>query len=70
MQKKTYQLCTQALRDFQGPDSFKLISSDNAPELIRATTELCVPHHTGTSYRSTSNGRIENLLGQLLMGSR
>eukprot|EP00972_Heterocapsa_arctica_P018139 2680348-Heterocapsa_arctica.AAC.1 len=63
MQRKTHQLCTQALRDFQGHDSYKLISSDNAPELVRATTELGVPHHTGTPYRSTSNGRIENLLG-------
>eukprot|EP00972_Heterocapsa_arctica_P023990 3533279-Heterocapsa_arctica.AAC.1 len=33
MQKKTHQLCAQALRDFQGPDIFKMISSDNAPEL-------------------------------------
>eukprot|EP00972_Heterocapsa_arctica_P088824 13099588-Heterocapsa_arctica.AAC.1 len=47
-----------------------MISSDNAPKLVRATTELCVPHHTGTPYMSTSNGKIENLLGQLLMGSR
>eukprot|EP00972_Heterocapsa_arctica_P052499 7722238-Heterocapsa_arctica.AAC.1 len=47
-----------------------MISSDNSPELIRATTESGVPHHTGAPYRSTSNGRIENLLGQLLMGSR
>eukprot|EP00972_Heterocapsa_arctica_P005013 742381-Heterocapsa_arctica.AAC.1 len=63
MQRKTAQQCTQALRDFQGRDSFQLISSDNAPELARAVADLGVPHNTGTPYRSTSNGRIENLLG-------
>eukprot|EP00972_Heterocapsa_arctica_P045661 6739655-Heterocapsa_arctica.AAC.1 len=63
MQKKSAQQCLQALRDFQGADSYQLISSDNAPELVRAVTDLGIPHHTGTPYRSTSNGRIENLLG-------
>jgi hypothetical protein len=29
-----------------------------------------LPHKTGTPYRSTSNSKIENLLGQLEMGAR
>eukprot|EP00972_Heterocapsa_arctica_P039685 5848855-Heterocapsa_arctica.AAC.1 len=29
-----------------------------------------VPHATATPYRSTSNGRVENIIGQVLSGSR
>ncbi|WP_288992781.1 hypothetical protein, partial [uncultured Marinobacter sp.] len=73
MKKRDAPGVLQALRDFVGTDaniSVKLISSDNAAEFVRAATDMGVPHKTGTPYRSTSNGRIENLIGQLLMGSR
>eukprot|EP00972_Heterocapsa_arctica_P023088 3398269-Heterocapsa_arctica.AAC.1 len=63
MQRKTAQACLQVLRDFQGGSGdYKLVSSDNAPELAKAVADLGVPHKTGTPYRSTSNGNIENLL--------
>eukprot|EP00972_Heterocapsa_arctica_P089795 13244911-Heterocapsa_arctica.AAC.1 len=29
-----------------------------------------VPHATDTPYRSTSNGRVEKIIGQVLSGSR
>ncbi len=47
-----------------------MVSSDNAREFVRAVTDMARPHKLGTPYRGTSNGRIENLIGQLQMGSR
>eukprot|EP00972_Heterocapsa_arctica_P020451 3016285-Heterocapsa_arctica.AAC.1 len=68
--RKTYQACTQSLRDFFGKQNMQQFSSDNAPELIKAVEELMVPHAASTPHRSSSNRRIENVIGQVLMGSR
>eukprot|EP00972_Heterocapsa_arctica_P099441 14673985-Heterocapsa_arctica.AAC.1 len=45
-------------------------SSDNAPALIKVAIHLIVPHAAATPHRSSSNGKIENIIGQVLMGSR
>jgi hypothetical protein len=71
MKRRTAPAVLQALRDFEGPtDVIKTISSDNAREFVKAVTDMARPHKLGTPYRSTSNGRIENLIGQLQMGAR
>jgi hypothetical protein len=71
MQRRVAIGCTQALRDFAGAtDTIKLVSSDNAAEFVRAVADIAVPHKLGTPYRSTTNGRIENLIGQVRMGAR
>eukprot|EP00972_Heterocapsa_arctica_P050293 7395598-Heterocapsa_arctica.AAC.1 len=70
MKAKTHETFVQALRDFAGPEPIQMISSDNAPELLKAGTTMMIPHAASTPHRSTSNGRIENIIGQVLMGSR
>ncbi len=70
MLRKTFGLCVQAMRDFLGSDVLHQLSSDNAPELIRTAAELMVPLATSTPYHSTSNGNVENIIGQMLSGSR
>eukprot|EP00972_Heterocapsa_arctica_P023468 3457320-Heterocapsa_arctica.AAC.1 len=66
MVKKTYGACTQAMQDFCGTEVLHQLSSDNTPELVRTPRELMVPHATATTYRSTSNGKVENIIGQVL----
>eukprot|EP00972_Heterocapsa_arctica_P082835 12207538-Heterocapsa_arctica.AAC.1 len=58
------------MRDFLGSDVLHQLSSDNARELIRTAAELMVPHASSTPYRSASNGKVENIIGQMLSGSR
>eukprot|EP00972_Heterocapsa_arctica_P069700 10298288-Heterocapsa_arctica.AAC.1 len=62
MVRKTFGACVQSMRDFCGSEVLHQLSSDNAPELIRTAAELMVPHATPTPYRSTSNGKVENLI--------
>eukprot|EP00972_Heterocapsa_arctica_P077490 11431169-Heterocapsa_arctica.AAC.1 len=62
MVRKTFGACVQSMRDFLGTDVLHQLSSDNAPELIRTAAELLVPHATSTPYRSTSNGKVENII--------
>eukprot|EP00972_Heterocapsa_arctica_P024642 3635322-Heterocapsa_arctica.AAC.1 len=38
--EKSFQTCVQSLRDFVGNDNIQKLSSDNAPELIKAGTEM------------------------------
>ena len=50
----------QALIEFYGGNSKpKQMYSDNAPELVKACTELEYPHDTNTPHRPQSNGVCE-----------
>eukprot|EP00972_Heterocapsa_arctica_P022529 3312732-Heterocapsa_arctica.AAC.2 len=70
MQRKTFERCAQSLKHFCGRQEMSCFSSDNAPELLKAALHLVVPHAASTPHRSSSNGKIENIIGQVLMGSR
>ncbi len=69
MVRKTVGTCVQAMKDFVGTGVLAQ-SSDNAPELVRTAAELMVPHATSTPYRRPANGRVANIIGQVLLGSR
>eukprot|EP00972_Heterocapsa_arctica_P091580 13510032-Heterocapsa_arctica.AAC.1 len=64
MHRNTFKNCAQSLRHLCGRQEMSCFSSDNAPELVKAAQHLVVPHAASTPHRSSSNGNIENIIGQ------
>ena len=59
---KSVDEAAQSIADFQGnkkKESFKLMYTDNALELIAAASRFKLKHDTNTPYRSTANSIAE-----------